>query len=111
MKKFPFLVLTALFVTLFSRLLAQRSAIGLYGTATEYIGDLNAINYKHHYSLYKFKFFKPGGSVSLQQYLNSSFNLAEVLSYNRLQYAQNAGTTGVDANFIVLNLLLKYKFN
>lgn len=47
----------------------------------------------------------------MQQYLNPSFNLVEMLSYNRLQYARNAQTIGVDADFIVLNLMLKYKLN
>lgn len=111
MKKSTLLLFTVLFLTGISSLHAQRSAIGFYGTATEYIGDLNVINYKHNYELYKFKYFKPGGAVSLQQYLNRSFNLVEMLSYNRLQYAKNPQTRGVDAHFVVLNLMLKYKLN
>src|SRR5207245_1354622 len=55
--------------------------------------------------------FRPGGAISLQQYLNPSFNLVEMLSYNRLQYQKNPQTVGVDADFVVLNLMLKYKLN
>ena len=109
MKKFTFLLLTVLFFTISPRLKAQRSSIGFYGTATEYIGDLNAINYKHNYTLYKFRFFKPGGAISLQQYLNPSFNLVEMLSFNRLEYKPSPTGLGVKANFGVLNLMLKYK--
>ena len=111
MRKFTFLLIAVFYLTNFSNLHAQRSAIGFYGTATEYIGDLNAINFKHNYTLYKFRHFKPGGAISLQQYLNPSFNLVEMLSYNRLQFARNAQTTGADADFFVLNLMLKYKLN
>jgi outer membrane protein OmpA-like peptidoglycan-associated protein len=114
MKKFTFLLLTILLLSQHSALHAQQSAIGFYGTATEYIGDLNSIYngvYRHNYTLYKFRKFKPGGAVSLQQYLNPSFNLVEMLSYNRLQFQKNTQSTGIDANFVVLNLMLKYKLN
>ena len=90
---------------------AQRSSIGFHGTVTEYIGDINSVNYKHHYSLYKFKFFKVGGAVSLQQYLNPSFNLVEMAGYNRVQYQKADKLRGVDADFLTLNAMLKYKLN
>lgn len=113
MKKFTLLLLTAFLLSNFCQLKAQRSAIGFYGTANEYIGDLSAINsdgvFRHNYTLYKFRSFKPGGGISLQQYLNPSFNLVEMLSYNRVQYKAGAGARGVDANFLVLNMMLKYK--
>lgn len=111
MKKSAFLLFIIFVLTYSSTAYSQRSAIGFYGTATEYIGDLNAINYKHNYTIYKFRSFKPGGAISLQQYLNPSFNLVEMLSYNRLQYKAPPGARGVDADFVVLNLMLKYKLN
>ncbi len=86
---------------------AQSGAIGIYGTVTEYDGDLNGN--KHQF--YDFKFVKPGAAISLQQYLNSSFNLEEKFSFNQVRYQNNAATLGVDADFLVLNLKLKYKFN
>lgn len=93
----------------------QRTSLGIYGTATEYIGDLN----NHNYTLYKFKYFKPGGGVSLQWYLNPSFNIMGKVSYDRLQFPFTPNVipdrpntyTGVDAYFIAANALLKYKFN
>ncbi|HEX8461032.1 MAG TPA: OmpA family protein [Segetibacter sp.] len=101
-----------LLVTCFSPVFAQRSAIGFHINANEYIGDLN----NHNYSLYKFKYFKVGGGISLQQYLNSSFNLMEMANYNRVQWGPVIDRThgpkpGVDADFLSLNVMLKYKFN
>ena len=94
---------------------AQRSGFGFHMTANEYIGDLNG----NSYNLYKFKNFKAGGAISLQQYLNPSFNLVEWGGYNRVQHyrsvADVAGNpfpfNSVDADFFNFNVLLKYKFN
>lgn len=94
---------------------AQRSGFGFHMTANEYIGDLSGNNY----SLYKFKNFKAGGALSLQQYLNPSFNLEEWAGYNRVQYFRPLGDiitnpftyNSVDASFLNFNVMLKYKFN
>lgn len=86
---------------------AQRGAIGFHATVSEYDGDLNGN--QHHY--YQFSDPKLGGAVSLQQYLNSSFNLVEKLSYNRVNYQNSDKTVGFKSNIFALNLKLKYKFN
>ena len=86
---------------------AQSGAIGIHGTVTEYDGDLSG-NQRHYYD---FKFAKPGAAISLQQYLNPSFNLVEKLSFNQTWYQTEEGDAGVKAKFWVLNLKLKYKFN
>lgn len=114
MQKSKLLWLSALFViTSFSSAIAQRSGIGFHATTNEFIGDLS----NNNYSLYKFKNFKAGGAISLQQRLNSSFSLVEWAGFNQVEYirASNkralAGSNGVDADFFNLNLMLKYKFN
>jgi len=86
---------------------AQRGSFGLHLNLTEYDGDLNG-NQHHFYDL---KFRQMGGSVSLQQYLNPSFNLVEKFSLNQVRYQNPSKTKGVDANILALNLKLKYKFN
>jgi len=86
---------------------AQRGSYGIHMTLTEYDGDLNGN--QHHF--YDFKFRQMGGSFSLQQYLNPSFNLVEKFSFNQVRYQNTSKTTGVDANILALNLKLKYKFN
>ena len=86
---------------------AQRGAIGFHATVAEYDGDLNGN--QHHY--YQFAAPKLGGAISLQQYLNSSFNLVEKLSYNRVDYQNSDNTVGFKSNIFALNLKLKYKFN
>lgn len=86
---------------------AQRGSYGLHVNLTEYDGDLNG-NQHHFYDL---KFRQMGGSVSLQQYLNPSFNLVEKFSLNQVRYQSISKTEGVDANILALNLKLKYKFN
>lgn len=86
---------------------AQRGAIGFHATVSEYDGDLNGN--KHHY--YQFADPRLGGAVSLQQYLNSSFNLVEKFSYNRVNYQNSDKTVGFKSNIFALNLKLKYKFN
>ena len=93
--------------------MAQRSGIGFHATTNEFIGDLD----NNNYSLYKFKNFKAGGAISLQQRLNSSFSLVEWAGFNQVEYIRSpdkrtlAGPNGVDADFFNLNLMLKYKFN
>jgi OmpA-OmpF porin, OOP family len=86
---------------------AQRGSFGLHINLNEYDGDLNG-NQHHFYDL---KFRQMGGSVSLQQYLNPSFNLVEKFSLNQVRYQSTSKTEGVDANILALNLKLKYKFN
>jgi len=86
---------------------AQRGAIGFHATVAEYDGDLNGN--QHHY--YQFSDPKLGGAISLQQYLNSSFNLVEKFSFNRVNYQNSDNTLGFKSNVFALNLKLKYKFN
>lgn len=86
---------------------AQSGAIGFHATMAEYDGDLN--DNQHHY--YEFERPRVGGALSLQQYLNPSFNLVEKLSYNRVDYRNDARTVGIKSDIFALNLKLKYKFN
>jgi OmpA-OmpF porin, OOP family len=86
---------------------SQGGAFGIHGTVNEYDGDWSSKDY----DFYKFKFFQPGGGISFQQYLNPSFNLVEKAYFNQVQYENDEKTQGVDADFIGLNLNLKYKFN
>lgn len=86
---------------------AQSGAIGFHATLSEYDGDLNGN--EHHY--YKFADPKLGGALSLQQYLNSSFNLVEKVSYNTMAYRTPDGLAGFTANMFTANLKLRYKFN
>lgn len=120
MKKFTTLLFVVLLATQLS-VQAQRTSLGIHGTATEYIGDLN----NHNYSLYKFKYFKPGGAVSLQVYLNKSFNLVGRVGYDKVRFPYNLNPNinyfapsgiytdvpGVEAYFITANAMLKYKTN
>lgn len=86
---------------------AQGGAIGVYATLSEYDGDLNGN--QHHF--YDFRFNKVGAAISLQQYLNSSFNLVEKFSFNQLRYQSPDHQVGFDGDFYGLNVKLKYKFN
>ena len=105
------LVLAGLFFSTTS--LAQGSGVGFHMTTNEYVGDLSNNNYR----LYNFKNFKAGGALTLQQSLNSSFNLVEWAVYNRVQHFKPTSDfvlgqpNGVDADFFNFNVLLKYKFN
>ena len=113
MKKISLLLLAALLILSKLESYAQGTGIGFHMTGNEYVGDLSNDNY----SLYKFKNFKAGGAVSLQQSLNSSFNLVEWGGYNRVQHFRPTSDNvlgqfnGVDADFFNFNVLLKYKFN
>jgi len=107
MKKLTHFLFAVCLTVFFSPLFAQKSSIGFHVKATEYVGDLN----HHNYALYKFKYFKVGGGISLQQYLNSSFNLYEMASYDRVQFQTPDKSGGVDADFLTLNVMLKYKLN
>ncbi|HEU0144835.1 MAG TPA: thrombospondin type 3 repeat-containing protein, partial [Nitrososphaera sp.] len=107
MKNFKHFLFAVFLTASFSPLLAQQSSIGFHVKATEYVGDLN----HHNYSLFKFKYFKMGGGISLQQYLNSSFNLYEMASYDKVQFQVPDKSAGVDANFLTANVMLKYKLN
>lgn len=103
--RFFFLSLSLLFANSFT--FGQSGAIGIHGTLNEYAGDLN-FNHYHFYNFYKPKI---GAAISLQQYLTPSFNLVEKFSYNKVQYQNFDQSMGVDADFLALNLKLKYKFN
>jgi OOP family OmpA-OmpF porin len=112
MKKIKTLLFTFFLAFFLSSLSAQQTSFGVHGTATEYIGDLN----NHNYSLYKFKYFKPGGALSLQWYLNPSFNLVGRIGYDKVHFPSNlnpvlSGHAGVEAYFITANAMLKYKTN
>jgi outer membrane protein OmpA-like peptidoglycan-associated protein len=105
-RKFTFLLFFVSWVTV--RLAnAQSGAIGFHATMSEYDGDLNGN--EHHF--YEFPYKQVGGAISLQQYLNPSFNLVEKISFNQVRYQNDLKTAGVDADFYVINLKLKYKFN
>ncbi|MBT1711525.1 OmpA family protein [Fulvivirgaceae bacterium PWU5] len=86
---------------------AQSGAIGFHVTMSEYDGDLN--DNQHHF--YDFNYKQVGGAVSLQQYLNPSFNLVEKVSFNQVRHQNDLATIGVDADFYTVNLKLKYKLN
>ena len=106
-RKFTFLFLCAICIVMSQLASAQSGAIGFHATMSEYDGDLSGN--KHHF--YEFPFKQVGGAISLQQYLNPSFNLVEKVSFNQVRYQNDLKTAGVDANFYVINLKLKYKFN
>jgi len=109
MKKFNLIIVAILVYmgTAPNQTFAQSGAIGFHATVAEYDGDLNGN--KHRF--YNFDKAQFGGALSLQQYLNPSFNLMEMASYNRLQYQSEDKTSGVDANFTTLTMNLKYKLN
>jgi len=86
---------------------AQSGAIGFHITMSEYDGDLNGN--EHHF--YDFKYRQVGAALSLQQYLNPSFNLVEKASFSQVRGQNDLATAGVDADFYTVNLKLKYKFN
>lgn len=99
------IVLLILF-TSFISVKAQVSA-GLHLTATEYLGDLNP----NEWDVFNFKSLRVGGGGSLRLYLNPSFDLVAMGTYNRLQYQTDDKSRGVAARFIVGNGMLKYKFD
>ncbi|MEO5975865.1 MAG: OmpA family protein [Chryseolinea sp.] len=86
---------------------AQGGAIGVHATLSEYDGDLNG--FQHHF--YNFKFKQIGAALSFQQYLNSSFNIVEKVSFNQLRYVTDDREAGFDGDLYALNVKLKYKFN
>ncbi|MFP5041820.1 OmpA family protein [Parasediminibacterium sp. JCM 36343] len=85
----------------------QSSYIGFSGTVNDYTGDLNG----NHFGLFRYKSYKPGIAISLQQYGSPFFNFMETLSYDWVQYQNDAKTAGVDAQFLSLDFQLKYKFD
>lgn len=103
----PLLFLSVVFTYLVTSASAQSGAIGLHGTLSEYAGDINS----DHYHFYNFNYPQPGAAISLQQYLNPSFNLVEKFSFNQVRYENVTKDDGVDADFYALNIKLKYKFN
>jgi outer membrane protein OmpA-like peptidoglycan-associated protein len=98
-----------LFVVLlqYNQVFGQGTSLGVYATLSEYDGDLNGN--KHQF--YQFKTNKVGAAISLQQYLNPSFNLVEKFSFNQLRYQSEDHQTGFDGDFYGLNVKIKYKFN
>lgn len=101
------IIMIAFAVSSIFQLRAQSGAIGFHATVVEYDGDVSGN--KHQF--YQFDSPKLGGALSLQQYLNPSFNLVEKISYNNLSYRNNDGTAGIKADIFALNLKLRYKFN
>jgi len=99
--------LLLLLVAGLQRTSGQGMSLGVYATLSEYDGDLNGN--QHHF--YQFKTNKVGAAISLQQYLNPSFNLVEKFSFNQLRYQSDDHQTGFDGDFYGLNVKLKYKFN
>lgn len=85
----------------------QGMSLGIYATMSEYDGDLNGN--QHHF--YQFNTNRVGAAISLQQYLNPSFNLVEKFSFNQLRYQSDDHQTGFDGDFYGLNVKFKYKFN
>ena len=83
MKNFTKLIALAfLFLGISNGAFAQSGALGIHTTVAEYDGDINGN--KHHF--YSFDDSEFGAGLSLQQYLNSSFNLMEMATFNRLKY-------------------------
>lgn len=85
----------------------QSNYIGFYGTVNDYSGGLN----KNQFELFRFKYYKPGPSISLEQYLSPFFNIIENASYDWVQYQTDTKSAGVDAKFLSGDLILKYKLN
>ncbi len=85
----------------------SQTALGAHATFSEYAGDLN----DNQYHFYDYAVLKLGAAISFQQYLNPSFNLVEKFSFNPVQYQNVDKSAGVDAEFLTLNVKIKYKFN
>jgi outer membrane protein OmpA-like peptidoglycan-associated protein len=85
----------------------QKNYFGVYGNFNDYVGDLN----NNVFEMFRTKYFKTGVSFSLEQNLSPFFNTVELLSYDWAQYQNSQNVNGVDAQFLSLNLLLKYKLN
>lgn len=85
----------------------SQTSLGAHVTFSEYAGDLNG----DHYHFYRYERPKLGAAISLQQYLNPSFNLVEKLSFSQARYHNPDYSQGVDADIFALNVKLKYKFN
>ncbi|MGC3943593.1 MAG: OmpA family protein [Chryseolinea sp.] len=102
----PSLVVLALLLSIASAQ-GQGTSLGIYATMSEYDGDLNG----NTHQFYQFKTNKIGAAISLQQYINRSFNIVEKFSFNQLRYQSDDHQTGFDGDFYGLNVKLKYKFN
>lgn len=83
---------------------SQGTLLGIHGTTAEYDGELGDSYY------YRFKNVEPGGAISIQQYLNTSFNLMGKASYTQVKHSDKIGNA-FNAQFITLNAKLKYKFD
>jgi outer membrane protein OmpA-like peptidoglycan-associated protein/outer membrane protein W len=105
--KTKILVAALLAIMSVTQTLAQGGSIGFFANVSEYDGDLRGN--KHQF--YSFDRAQFGGAISLQQYLNRSFNLMQTASYSHLQYKTDGELLGVNASFVTLNLNLKYKLN
>jgi OmpA-OmpF porin, OOP family len=107
LKIFTRIFMALLLSGVMSQVWAQGGSVGLHTTVAEYDGDLSGN--RHHF--YGFDQAKFGAGLSFSQYLNPSFNLVEMATYNRLQYQNVPKTEGVTADFTTLNANLRYKFN
>jgi OmpA-OmpF porin, OOP family len=107
LNKAYYFLCTLCFVLLFAFAAEGQTSLGAHVTFSEYAGDLNG----DQYHFYNYESPKLGGAVSLQHYLNPSFNLMEKLSFNQVRYQNRDHTEGVDADIFALNVKLKYKFN
>lgn len=85
----------------------QTNYVGFYGTVNDYTGALNG----NKFSIGRFKYYKPGPSVSFEQYLSPFFNVIENFSYDWVQYETPTKGAGVDAQFLSGDLIFKYKLN
>ncbi|MEJ1241430.1 OmpA family protein [Chryseolinea sp. T2] len=85
----------------------QGMSLGAFATFSEYDGDLNG----NEHRFYQFNTNKVGAAISLQQYLNPSFNLVEKFSFNQLRYQSDDHQVGFDGDFYGLNVKIRYKFN
>lgn len=101
------ITVVSLFLGITANTIAQSGALGIHATIAEYDGDINGN--KHHF--YGFDESQFGAALSLQQYLNPSFNLMEMASFNRLKYQNTDKTAGVQANFSSFTMNLRYKLN
>ena len=92
-------------ITLLSK--GQTNYVGFYGTVNDYTGALS----KNQFAIFRYKYYKPGPSISFEQYLSPFFNVIENFSYDWVQYETDTKSAGVDAKFLSGDLILKYKLN
>ena len=101
------LLLVSLYCVMALASKGQSNYMGFYGTVNDYTGGLNG----NQFTMFRYEYFKPGPSISLEQYLSPFFNLIENASYDWVQYQTYNKSSGVDAQFLSGDLILKYKLN